>query len=65
MSNKLHQLNLKQEHLSGELDKIKELSDTIIAFLVHLQNRDEDETSNGNDSKRGVVGDEISDKDRD
>ena len=28
LSNKLHQLNLKQEHLMVELEKIKELSNT-------------------------------------
>ena len=34
LSNKLHQLNLKQEHLMVELEKIKELSNTIVTMLI-------------------------------
>ena len=38
LSNKLHQLNLKGEHLLGELDKIKESSEAIITVLMELKN---------------------------
>ena len=41
LSNKLHQLNLKYEHLLGELDKIKESSEAIIAVLMELKKHEE------------------------
>ena len=63
LSNKLHQLNLKQEHLLGELEKIKELSTTIVAILIQLENRDQLEESKNIDLKGEDWDEELTVKD--
>ena len=63
LSNKLHQFNLKQEHLMGELEKIKELSNTIVTILIQIQNRDEPEGSEDINLKREDWDNELTVKD--
>ena len=63
LSNKLHQLNLKQEHLMVELEKIKELSNTIVTILKQIQNREEPEASENINLNREDWDDELAVKD--